>query len=175
MQTKWYDNRGIWLTIGLIGGLCISFVWPHERALAAAGDRNQQFALLTVSVGQQGAGLNDPLEGIFVMDFLTGQLKGAVFSRQNMKFHSWYFRNVVDDFKLPAKAEPRYAITSGVSQMAGRGGVVFASGVIYVGELTSGKVIAYAFDWREVRVPIMAPKPLLPLDTLQFREATNEG
>src|SRR5690242_17579559 len=94
MQTKWYDNRGIWLTVGLIGGLCVAFVWPHERALAATADRNAQFALITVPVGQQGAGLSDPIEGVFVLDFLTGELKGGVLSRQMGKFVSFYFRNI---------------------------------------------------------------------------------
>ena len=175
MQTKWYDNRKMWLAIGLIGGLCVAYVWPHERALAATSDRSSQFALITVHVGQQGAGLQDPLEGIFVLDFLTGQLKGAVLSRQTGKFVTQYFRNVADDFRLPQKADPRYAISTGLGQMAGRAGITFAAGVIYVGELTTGKIIAYGFGWRETRIPIPAPQPLLPLDFLQFREPTSDN
>ena len=163
MQTTWYDNRGLWLAVGLIAGLAAAFVWPHERALAATVDRNSQFAMITVHVGQQGAGLQDPLEGIFVLDFLTGQLKGAVLSRQTGKFVTQYYRSVVDDFRLPQKAEPRYAIVTGLGQMAGRQGVTFAADVIYAGELTSGKIIAYGFGWRETRVPNPIPQPLLPL------------
>jgi hypothetical protein len=152
MQTKWYDSRGIWLTVGLIGGLCVAFVWPHERALASTSDRSQQFAMITVPVGLQGAGLHDPLEGIFVLDFLTGQLKGAVLNRNAGMFAAQYYRNIADDFKLPPKAEPQYAISTGIGQLAGRGGLTYASGVIYVGELKSGKVVCYAFPWREARV-----------------------
>lgn len=173
MQTKWYDSRGIWLTVGLIGGLCVAFVWPHERALAATADRSQQFAMITVPVGMQGAAIHDPLEGIFVLDFLTGQLKGAVMNRQAGTFGAQYYRNVADDFKLPPKAEPQYSIATGVSQLAARPGASFASGIIYIGELKSGKIVAYAFNWRETRLKL-PPQPLIPMDYLQFRESSEE-
>lgn len=174
MQTKWYDQKFLWLSLGLVAGLCVAFLWPHERALAATADRNAQFALITVPVGQQGAGLNDPLEGIFVLDFLTGTLKGAVLSRQTGKFVVNYARSVSEDFGLKRGVEPRYAISTGVAPIAGKGGMTFASGIIYVGELTSGKIISYSFGWRETRNPIPLAQPLFPTDFYQFREPTEE-
>jgi hypothetical protein len=174
MQSKWYDQKALWLSLGVVAGLCVSFLWPHERALASTVDRNAQFALITVPVGQQGAGLSDPLEGVFVLDFLTGTLKGAVLSRQTGQFVVNYYRSVADDFKLKRGVEPRYAISTGVAQLSGRGGLTFASGVIYVGELTSGKIISYSFGWRETRNPILLPQPLFPTSEFQFREPTEE-
>jgi hypothetical protein len=46
-----------------------------------------------------------------------------------------------------------------------------ATGVIYVGELTSGKVAAYGFPYNDTAKPV-GPFPLAPLHTFSFREAT---
>lgn len=174
MKTGWQNTRTIWLSLGLALGLGMAYVWPHERAFATTADRSSQFAMITVPVGQQGAGLADPLDGVFVLDFLTGTLKGAVLSRQSGGFTVEYFRNINQDFGLKPKSEPRYAFASGLAQMQGRGGMTFASGVIYVGELTTGRIIAYSFGWRESRTPILQPQPLVPTGKFQWREPTDE-
>jgi len=45
--------------------------------------------------------------------------------------------------QVPAGVKPRYCIVSGHLQMPPGNGVHFVSGVLYVGELTTGKVTVY--------------------------------
>src|SRR5262249_11592982 len=111
----------------------------------------------------------DPIEGIFILDFLTGQLKGAVLNRQTGTFASLYARDLAKDFLVDPAATPHYAMASGYAQMTNQGGVAMASGVLYVGELSSGRLAAYAFPWVEAPRPAPILHSLVPLDSFQWR------
>lgn len=165
MASRWNESRVTWLVIGLLAGMAISTIWPHEPVQAAATDRSAQFAIVTVNVQAQ----IDPLEGVFTLDFLTGDLKGAVLSRQTGKFTAFYYRNVASDFTVDRNAKLSYAITSGNATLQARGGATPATSLLYIAELTSGKVNAYGFLWKETTVPI-APQLMLPVDSYLFRE-----
>lgn len=174
-------NQLLLLACGLVAGLCISAFWPHEPARAVTTDRNDKFALVTVPVtagvtggvaGVPGPGAL-PLEGVFVLDFLTGRLQGGVLNNRSGKFVHAYYRNVAADFQIDPTAQPNYAIVGASANLPGARGVTPAAGVIYVAELTSGKVIAYSFPYRETNRPI-PPMEMSPLDMFQFREATQQ-
>ena len=73
------NNRMVWLVVGVLAGLCISYFWPHEPVSAATSDRDTNFGLITVPVRDVTiAGVRDTMEGVFVIDYLTGRLQGAV-------------------------------------------------------------------------------------------------
>jgi len=175
------NNHVLLLCSGLLMGLCVSYFWPHEPALGITVDRDSKFAMATVPVtagiGGGVAGLPGPsslpLEGVFVLDFLTGRLQGAVLNNKMSKFTHAYFRNVAADFQVDPKAEPHYAFLGGTAALLAKRGIKPASGVIYIGELTSGKVIAYAFPYQESN-RIMRPVEMTPIDFFQFREAVKE-
>jgi hypothetical protein len=152
-----------WLAVGVAAGLCISYFWPHEPALAVTTDRDSKFAMATIALTPI-----DTVEGIFVLDFLTGQLTGAVLNNKMGKFMTQYSRNIAVDFQVDPKAEPHYAIVSGLANLPSGRGVNPATGVIYIGELTSGKVICYSFPVRVATQPQVSP--LTPIDFFQFRE-----
>ena len=106
---------------------------------AGTSDRDDKFGMLTLPVKDlQLAGVRDHLEGVFVLDFLTGQIKGAVLGRGG-KFTHYYFRNVAADFQVDPSATPHFAFVQGVAQLPGQGRATPATGVLYIGELTSGK------------------------------------
>ena len=176
MSTK---NQWTLLAVGLMAGACLTYFWPHEPAHAIAVDRDSKFAMCTVPVtaGVSGgvAGVpgpaSMPLEGVFVLDFLTGRLQGAVVNNRNGKFTHAYFRNVAADFQVDPKAEPHYAFLGGTANLPGSRGVTPASGLIYVAELTSGKVICYTFPYRESNRPL-PPVEMTPTDFFQFRETS---
>ena len=167
-------SRTAWLAGGLIAGLAVAYLWPHERTYAATADRDTQFMMITVPVGTSGAGFNDPIEAVFVLDFLTGQLRGAGMNRQVGAFASFYARDLAKDFEVDGDADPHYCIVSGYAQMPNAGGISMASGCLYVGELTSGKVAAYAFPWRETGTGGTIV-PLQPLHTFQFKSPSSKG
>lgn len=175
MRVPSADHRVIWLLAGLALGLGVAYFWPHESAYATTADRDSKFVMITVPVGTSAAGITDPMDGIFVLDFLTGQLKGAVLNRQNGKFTSFYLRDLAKDFNVdPTNDDPHYAIASGYSQLASQRGLTFASGVLYVGELSSGRIAAYAFPWKEAPRPAPQVIPLTPIDNFPWREPTQK-
>src|SRR6476469_9469353 len=100
MQNVMASNRVAWLAAGLALGLAIAWVLPHEPAYANTADRDTQFSMLTIPVGVSAAGISDPMDAVFILDFLTGQLKGAALNRQAGKFASYYFRDLSKDFDV---------------------------------------------------------------------------
>lgn len=157
-------NRLPWLIAGLGLGLCVSWMWPHEPMHAATVDRDEKFAMITVPVKDvQFAGVKDSLDGIFVLDFLTGQLRGAVLDPRSGQFSTAYLRSVASDFQVDPNATARYAVTTGVANLPNQGRVQMSSGVIYVGELNSGMVMAYGFPYSDNQRSA-TPIPMIPLN-----------
>ena len=149
MRNTMTKERALWVTVGLTFGLLFAYFCPHQPTYATTADRDSQFMMVTVPVGNRAVGIDDPIDGVFILDFLTGQLKGAVMNRQLGKFNAFYVRNLAQDFGVKGEEDPHYCIVTGYAQMPSAGGATFASGMLYVGELTSGKVAAYTFPWNE--------------------------
>ncbi len=162
------DKRFVWMAAGLMLGLCIAYVWPHEPALATATDRSSKFGLATCPISPGFAGSGE-LEGLFVLDYLTGRLSGAVLNPKFGKFTNFYFRSVAADFQVDPKAEPVYAMLAGRTQLVSKTRASMAIGVIYVGELTTGRIVAYGFPYNDTNKPL-DPIEMAPLDTFPFRE-----
>lgn len=155
----------VWLGTGLILGLGVAQFWPHEPVSAATADRDEKFGMVTCPMS-----FTDGTEGVFVIDYLTGQLKGGMVNPRIGKFTNFYFRNLAADFNVDPKAQPHYVMVSGNrGQSIASSGNTLSSGTLYVGELTSGKVVAYVFPYRELRAPA-PPVQILPADVFQFRE-----
>lgn len=168
MQPRGNEGRLVWMGLGLIAGLCLAYVWPHEIAQAVATDRDDRFAICTV---ETQTSLGQP-EAVFVLDFLTGRLTGAMLNQQSYAFTNFWFRNVAADFQLKASAaaKAKYCIIPGNAYLTSAGGATTSTGVIYVGELTSGKVVAYSFGVRISKVPLPV-MPMEPVAFFPFREA----
>ena len=165
MENKNSGNRTVWLITGVLAGLCISYFAPHEPAMAASTDRNNKFAMTTCYVSPD-------LEAVFILDFLTGRLTGAVMNRQGSQFVAAYTRNVAQDFEVEEGTE--YAISCGRAQIQGRAGNQYGDSIIYIAELTSGKVAAYAVPYKLYNRRIPNPMNLIRIDQFPFREAIQE-
>ena len=140
------------LAAGIVLGIVGSSLWPTQQAYSVTVDRDSKesrFAMTTVEIMDSTLSGNG-LEGVFVLDFLTGRLTGGILNGQQGAFQHSYRHNVARDFKIDAKTEPRFAIVTGVANLRGRNGGTPAAGIIYVAELTSGKVAAYAIPYRNV-------------------------
>jgi hypothetical protein len=166
MSSHRRNLKWLWLTTGLVAGISIASIWPHEPLAAATSDRNEKFGLITcpVTVGA---------DAVFVVDYLTGRLTGALMSRtrNGAAFVNFYYRNLAEDFKVGASGEPYYAVASGRAEIPNRGSSQWGNSALYVAELTSGKVAGYAVPYRITQVPA-DPVMLIPIDHFPFREAT---
>ncbi len=114
------------------------YFMPSQPAQAPVAHGNDKFTMVTVPMLE-----NDRLEAVFVLNHLTGRLVGGLINEQAGSFGYGYEHNVAADFKTSSK-DPKYAIVCGGANLRGSGGVTPAVGVIYVAELSSGAVIAYA-------------------------------
>ena len=152
------------MTLGLAAGLVIAFVWPHEPAAAVVGDRNDKFAMVTAQFD-----VTDFVEGVFVLDFLTGQLRGSVLDPRSGTFNVLYARNIAADFDVDPNTPGTYAIVTGRTNLPSGRGARPATSCIYVAELNSGKVVCYSFP-----VTARGAAVLTPVDQFQFREATGQ-
>ena len=158
-----------WLVIGLLAGLVIGGFWPDTPLHAVTTDRLESFAIATGFV-------DDGVEAIYFLDFLTGTLRGAVLSSQTRDFQARYERNIHADVAeviqfqnanlqvtnaqrtkagMPALPQvqppqnPRYLIATGLADIR-RGAMTRmrpGQAVIYVAEINTGIVLAYAVPW----------------------------
>jgi hypothetical protein len=94
-------------------------------------------------------------------------------NRQIGKFRSFYFRDLAKDFEVDGDADPHYCMVTGYAQVPNQQNVSMASGMLYIGELTSGKVAAYAFPWQEQGTP--GPVPLVPMDVFPWKQPSPKG
>ena len=160
------NHKWLWMMTGLVAGLCIATVWPHEPLSAETTDRNEKFGLITAPVTVDA-------EAVFVIDYLTGRLTGALLqrTRQGTSFVNFYYRNLAEDFKVGASGQPYYAVSTGFAEIPNSGGQQWGRSALYVAELTSGKVGAYAIPF-QITQTARPPVPVVPIASFPFREAT---
>jgi len=140
-------------------------------AHASATDRYENFAIAT-------GRLDNDIEAVYFLDFLTGDLKAAALSLQTGKFNSFYEYNVLKDLEVDATKNPRYLMVTGVVNLRRQGGQLQPStSVVYVAELTSGKVAAYMTPY--LKQTINSGKTyqgeMVALDVRQFRTTAIRG
>ncbi|HQZ64521.1 MAG TPA: hypothetical protein PLY87_05575 [Planctomycetaceae bacterium] len=152
----------------LVMGAATCF-WPQPEIKAAVANGNDKFTMVTVPLIETGEN-----EAVFVLNHLTGALTGGVINIQTGKFGYKYVHNVAADFQTAAKTpEPKYAIVAAPVNLQASGGIQPAWGVIYVGELSSGAVIAYGFP-RPTSRNAGSIMTLVKLDFFQFSESVGQ-
>lgn len=92
--------------------------------------------------------IDDSVEGLFVLDFLTGELFCWVVS-PNTGWMAQYRTNVAAEFGgVDKERAPEYVMTTGRIGSVGRTGQGRpANTICYVGDANSGKVIAFGLTW----------------------------
>lgn len=143
-------------------------VLAPKPAQAPVANGNDKFSMVTVPMLENGVP-----EGVFVLNNLTGALVGGVINEQTGKFGYRYLHNVAADFQTGNTPDPRYCIVTGPANLRSSGGVQPAFGVIYVGELSSGRVIAYGFQ-RPTTRNMGSTMPLAILDAFQFADTVGQ-
>ena len=165
-------SRLVWLGLGLAGGLILCGVWPQAPLHAVATDRVDTFAIATGFV-------DDGVEAVFFLDFLTGDLNAVVLGRQGRTFTASYGINVVNHLGVDPSKNPKYLMVTGAADMRrGVGGTQLSPSIIYVAEVTTGNVAAYAIPWTKAAFStgrIMPPQPLVPLAVAKFRASAAGG
>jgi hypothetical protein len=164
------------VTLGLLAGLCLGMAvgWLAGQA-SSAGAPVPVYAVATH--GQENtaictAPIDESIEAIVTLDALTGDLKASVLSLQTGKFNALIEYNVVRDLVDPETKNAKFLLVSGLAELR-RGGPFKqpSRSVIYVAEMVSGRVAAYAIPWTPGRAATgaMQRDTFFPLDRWQFR------
>ncbi|MBI2826906.1 MAG: hypothetical protein HYX69_19700 [Planctomycetia bacterium] len=171
MSPSWYRRPVVWLAAGVLIGIVAAGFWPHAQLHAVATDHTDNFTIATGPV-------DDELEAIFFLDFLTGTLKAAVISTSTGKFTALFETSVLNDLGITQGQNPRYLMITGVAGLRRSGaGLQPGTSVVYVAEVGSGKVAAYAIPWNRGQATAVQPfkGALYRLDVLQFRNTPVRG
>ena len=130
------------LGIGLVFGMLFAGLWPNVPLHAVATDRCDRFAVAT-------GYCDESVEAVYFLDFLTGDLSAAVVSKQNGHFNAFYTHNVAADLHINPATPPKFLLTTGNADLRRTGGKTnsLSRSLVYVAELQSGNVAAYAIPW----------------------------
>lgn len=169
MMQGFKSNRMLWLAAGLlVGAATVSFL-PSVPLHAVATDRIETFAIATGPVDEE-------VEAVYFLDFLTGDLRAVVMGKQGNKFQAFFTANVMEMMGLDPSKRPKFLMVTGVCDLR-RGGAAMSvqpgRALVYVAEVTSGKVAAFAVPWSpSMRAGgQMIRQNLIPVDMTKFRTA----
>ena len=127
----------------MLGGLA---VWKSE-------DPNLRLSREIRAVATQGSGtcavatgfVQEGIEGLFFLDYLTGDLRGVLINSNSGRFTASFTRNVFGDLNLQSRKEtPQLALVVGQINLRKQGPASFADSVVYVVDGNSGIAAAYA-------------------------------
>jgi hypothetical protein len=148
-------NHTALLVVGMALGAILTAGWhglttvPKAHAVATHGSDN--FAIATGLV-------DDEIEALYFLDYLTGDLRGAIVNRRNAEFTGYFHHNVLADFDGVADP-PRFLMVTGMAGLPrGRGPTQISRSLIYVAEATSGQVVAYVMPFNSTLNAAGAPQ-----------------
>ena len=108
--------------------------------------------------------LDSGMEAVVTLDHVTGDMTGYVLNRVSGQFFIRYRHNVNNEFPNHNGA---YLMATGLADFRGfTSNARVASGVIYVSEENSGRVVAYAVPWNTQFAASGAPNQELSFITL---------
>jgi hypothetical protein len=126
--------------------------WLGETRLHASGATGGKSIALATGIIDEGT------EGVFVLDFLTGDLQCWVINPRAGRFFNTFKTNVIADLGIEQGKTPDYAMTSGMVDFRGGAGSAFGRSVVYVADGNTGNVACYAVPWNRAASTAVAPQ-----------------
>jgi hypothetical protein len=137
-------NRAAYLisgvVIGLILGLNIQGLWPNIPLHATATHGIDKFAIATGLV-------DESVEALYFLDFLTGDLRAAVINQKNGLFNSFFTRNIATDFGGAGRNSGYLLVTGFADIPRGTANFQYSKSIVYVAEASTAQVAAYTIPW----------------------------
>lgn len=93
--------------------------------------------------------IDEGIEGLFTLDYLTGDLQCYVINPRTGGLGGWFKTNIAKDLAVEKGKKPSYLIATGVLSASGGsyGSYRPAGCVCYVVDANTGEVAAYTFPW----------------------------
>ncbi|MBS0211153.1 MAG: hypothetical protein JSS27_19580 [Planctomycetes bacterium] len=172
MLQRILDNRATWTAAGLIAGLALSFAWSPRNLQAVATDRGENFALSTGTC-------DDTTEAVFTLDFLTGDLNGAVVHPVTKGLAAIMHHNVLKDLKIEAGKQPKLLMVTARADLRPFNGVQMGQCILCIAELNSGMMALYGFPYSPAVTNNRTGTPLrmdfIPLQVTNIRNTQVRG
>jgi len=133
------------MTVGVLLGQrsqsAVPSSWSDLKLKAMSTHGTDTFAIATGSV-------DDDVEGLYTLDFLTGDLQCFVINPRTGKFGGWFKANVAAHLGAEKGKKPNYLLTTGMINVQGYGGNQRpAASLCYVVDANTGDVAAFSFPW----------------------------
>ena len=144
--------------------ICLGLVLPlviTRPVDAQSTDRAAGVIMTTVRI-------SDDIEALFVLDTDNRRLTGQVINNQTNLFAQSYARDISGDFKVPTDQAPRFAMVTGRVNLAPYRNFVPNRTVLYVTEVNTGRVVAYAFSYKPANQNVRGQQ-LFVVDSFQYR------
>jgi hypothetical protein len=171
MMTK---VRQVWFSGAVFGGcvgLAVLAGWilgtyskptsavPELKLNAVAGYGTENFAMCTGNI-------DGNTEGLFTLDYLTGELQCWVINPRTGAWGGLYKHNVATDLEVEKGKKPSFVMTTGSINFASIGGMKRpAACVVYVADANTGKFAAYSLAITPGAAAAGVPEwgPMLPV------------
>ena len=89
----------------------VAGLWPQIPVHASATHGQENFAIATGPIGVD-------IEAVYILDYLTGELKAAVLNLQTGKFMSFFEHNITKELPVGTGKNPHYLMVTGMCDMA---------------------------------------------------------
>jgi hypothetical protein len=177
MIRRFLQHRVTLLFAGLATGLVISSVvallclhvtgffeaarmrWLETKLHAAAAQSGDVMAVATGAI-------DEGVEGLFVLDFISGDLTCGVMNPRTGTIGGLFKRNVVQDLGVEQGKQPKYLMTTGIYTSPARGSNTRpAQSIVYVADSTSGRYMGYSLPWNSQLLNANVPQiqPMVPI------------
>jgi hypothetical protein len=139
-------TMGLLVGVGMLAGVLATVHCQPSRTLqmpetllhASGSHSGESFAMATGMI-------DDSMEGVFLLDYLTGDLQCSVLSPRTGVFCAQFKYNVIADLGVQQGKKPNYVMVTGQAAFL-RGSDVLAPGgcALYVADANTGNFAAYA-------------------------------
>jgi hypothetical protein len=169
-MSRLMNSRPTVLTAGIVAGLVVGLniqgLWPHVPLHATATHGLEKFAIATGLV-------DNGVEALYFLDYLTGDMRAAVINPKTGRFNAFFTRNIAADFGGAGRSTGYLLVTGFADMPRGANNFQFAQSIVYVADVTTGRVAAYTIPWNSTLHAAGRPQygEFQPLDVQQFRTA----
>lgn len=157
---------GLAALLGYVLGNRNSAPAPEFKLHAMSGYGTENFGMVTGPIDADA-------EGVFTLDYLTGELKCFVINPRTGKFGAGFKRNIVADLGVEKGKKGSFVLATGVVNFRGFTGAKRpANCVVYVADGNTGKFGAYMVPWTPgaFAAGVGQIGELLPLDAASARD-----
>jgi hypothetical protein len=158
----WLSGLGTGLLVGI--GMMIGAVVVTRHSATDTGlplhlpAELQATATSSASTFAIATGKISDSEGIFFLDFLTGDLQCAVLYKNGL-WGAKFVANVFQDLDIQATKKPHFLMVTGENEFArGAGGGQPGRSVVYVVDSTTGSFAVYLVPWNRQAEATLTPQ-----------------